>query len=140
MTLTECKNHMRIYLSGADIGIDWQRAAARWSLRYKWENERADNLQEKLDAANARAERAEAALAKLQEESNALCNHILDDSIFGCESNQPCVWNRFMAGNDSWYVSTTCRETMYWNSGDKPGEGYKFCPYCGHSLSLRPTQ
>lgn len=68
MTLTECKNHMRIYLNTADeLGINWKRAAARWGLRYKWENERADNLQEKLDAANARAERAEAALAEMTE-------------------------------------------------------------------------
>lgn len=96
----------------------------------------AGDLADLLTELQLRAERAEAALAKLREESNALCNHILDDSIFGCESNQPCVWNRFMAGDDSWYVSTTCRETMYWNSGDGPDEEHKFCPYCGCPLRL----
>lgn len=93
-------------------------------------------LREELADVYRRAERAEAALMKLQEESNALCNHILDDSIFGCERNQPCVWQRFVAGDSSWYVSTSCRETLYWNSDDGPDEEHKFCPYCGHPLRL----
>ena len=70
MTLTECKQLMRLYRHDAEAGIvqfNW-RTTARWSLRHRWACEENDKLRLALRDATARTEAAEAALAQCGDE------------------------------------------------------------------------
>lgn len=68
MTLTECKEFMRLYQRGAEgERFNW-RTTARWALRHKWAQEENGKLRDELRRATGRAEQAEAALNDLRTE------------------------------------------------------------------------
>lgn len=68
MTLTECKEFMRLYQRGAEgEQYNW-RTTARWALRHKWAQGENDKLQDALRYATERAQQAEAALAAMRME------------------------------------------------------------------------
>jgi len=110
MTLTECKEFMRLYQRGAEgEQYNW-RTTARWALRHRWAQEENEKLQDALRHATERAERAEAALVKL---------------------DTPCIWawsefeQAWEAQCDGWLF------TEYYE-GDWPR-----CPRCGHQVRLQ---
>lgn len=64
MTLTECKEFMRLYQRGAEgEQYNW-RTTARWALRHRWAQEENERLRDELRHATERAQQAEAALAQ----------------------------------------------------------------------------
>lgn len=56
MTLTECKEFMRLYQRWAEgEQYNW-RTTARWALRHRWAQEENEKLQDALRHATERAE------------------------------------------------------------------------------------
>lgn len=105
-----------------DLTIKVQMAAQRQLLR-------SMDAESERDAALARAEAAEAALANCQHDLATMENKV-DQANAALEAMRtPCVWRKEYGG----WITGGCSNRPIVFAG-----GFSFCPYCGHPIEVQP--